>query len=50
MGKLVKLIAFVAVACLFHAGVTDVIAQERDRNIYLPETDFHLKVVRPYVE
>jgi hypothetical protein len=52
MEKLVKLIAFVAVACVFQTGVTDVLAQEQEqeRNIYLPETDFHLSVVRPYVE
>jgi alpha-L-fucosidase len=50
MEKLLKLIVFVAVACVFQAGVAEVLAQERDRNIYLPETDFHLKVVSPFVE
>jgi alpha-L-fucosidase len=50
MEKLMKQIAFVAVACALQAGLTNVIAQERDRNIYLPETDYHLKMVNAYVE
>jgi alpha-L-fucosidase len=50
MEKLLKWMAFVAVVCVFQTGMTDIIAQERNRNIYLPETDFHLKVVRPFVE